>query len=468
MPATLRAILAAILIALVAFAGALFLGYHGGLVAAQTRFDAGTGRVAGTDMHFVGRISDSRLVGIAFSQLERVYYKPVDPRVLLKGERRGLDAYLKSKHVAATLPPAPAATDRQTALQGADTELAYAQSHYGTRLGKNASGDLTQAALNGMMDSLGDPYTVYLSPQQIAQLNEQLDGGNFGGIGVFIYQLKNGSVVLAPIDGLPAAHAGMHGDELVQTIDGQPIKGLSLDRIERMIRGPQGTNVSITTRPYSGGKSRRYTITRQIIHVPTVHQKMENGYNYIRLSDFGQTSASEVHRALLAGRAKGAKATILDLRDNGGGLLDAAVDISSFFIPSGVIVTEIDRDGNRTKRDATGNVVDPVLPMVVLVNGYTASSSEITSGALQDHKVATLIGMRTFGKGVVQGIYSMPNGGALKITTERYVTPSGRDIQHRGIQPDILVNQSPDAAIIDTPKDKQLTAAKAFLSRHVR
>jgi carboxyl-terminal processing protease len=156
------------------------------------------------------------------------------------------------------------------------------------------------------------------------------------------------------------------------------------------------------------------------------------------------------------------------LRDNGGGLLDAAVNISSFFIPKGVIVTEIDRDGNRDPQYATGNTISGTGPLVILVNAYTASASEITSGALQDYKLATLVGTKTFGKGVVQGIFSMPNGGALKITTQRYVTPAGRDIQHKGIEPNIVVNQNPEPGLIDTPKDKQLQAAKAFLERSTR
>jgi carboxyl-terminal processing protease len=235
-----------------------------------------------------------------------------------------------------------------------------------------------------------------------------------------------------------------------------------------MIRGPQGSVVTITTHTYKKTAQHEYRITREIIHVPTVHAKMEDGYEYIRLSDFGETSAAEVRKALLDGKAHGAKGTILDLRDNGGGLLTAAVDISSLFIPKGPIVTEIDRYGNRDVQDATGNLIPGITPAVVLVNGYTASASEITAGALQDYKLATLIGTKTFGKGVVQGIFSMPNGGALKITTQRYVTPNGRDIQHKGIEPDIVVPQSLDLSYIDTPKDKQLQAAKAFLKRQTR
>jgi carboxyl-terminal processing protease len=196
--------------------------------------------------------------------------------------------------------------------------------------------------------------------------------------------------------------------------------------------------------------------------VPTVEKKMEDGYDYIRLSDFGQTSADEVQKALLFGHAHNAKGYILDLRDNGGGLVDAAVKISSFFIPSGTIVSTIDRDGHRDVEEALGDAIGGTQPLVVLVNKYTASASEITSGALQDYHLAKIIGTKTYGKGVVQSIYGLPDGGALKITTARYVTPLGRDIQHKGITPDIIVPQSIDVRL-DSPEDKQLAAAKAEL-----
>lgn len=478
MSAAIRGLLAALLVAVAAFAGALYVGYHNGLTAAETRYDSAPNKIASLDLrNLLGpQVVDQQLVGLAFRQVERVYYKPVDAQTLVSGERNGMVSYLRSAfkskrvQISPSLPAAQAAQDQTQDLRTLDHQLAYAQDHYAQYLGKDGRMQITEAALAGMLGSLHDPYTVYLSPDQIKQLNEQLNGGNFGGIGVFIYQLKSGQVVIQPIDGLPAARAGMHGDEVVEAIDGTPISGLSLDKVERMIRGPEGTPVSIKTHPYDKKtpSSHDYKITREIIHVPTVHAKMEDGYEYIRLSDFGETSADEVRKALMDGKAHGAKGVILDLRDNGGGLLDAAVNISSFFIPKGVIVTEIDREGNRDPQFATGNVIRGVRPVAVLVNGYTASASEITSGALQDYKIATLIGTKTFGKGVVQGIFSMPNGGALKITTQRYVTPAGRDIQHKGIEPNIVVPQSPDAAIMDTPRDKQLQAAKAFLSHLTR
>lgn len=474
MSARIRAVIAALLVAVVVVCGALYVGYRNGQAEAQTSADAGTNQVASLDLHSIlgPQVVDQQLVSLAFRQVERVYYKPVEAQTLLTGEHTGLLSYLKgalkTKHVTPSLPQNAASENQNADLHALDGELSYAQDHYAAYLGKDGRTQLTEAALAGMLGSLRDPYTVYLSPTEIRQLNEQLDGGNFGGIGVFIYQLKSGQVILQPIEGLPAARTGMHQNAVVDRIDGSSITGMALDKVERLIRGPEGTIVTITTHPYKKTGQHQYRITREIIHVPTVHAKMEDGFEYIRLSDFGQTSADEVRKALLDGKAHGAKGTILDLRDNGGGLLDAAVNISSFFIPKGVIVTEIDRQGNRDPQYATGNTISGITPVAILVNGYTASASEITSGALQDYKIATLIGTKTFGKGVVQGIFSMPNGGALKITTQRYVTPAGRDIQHKGIQPNIIVNQSAEPALIDTPKDKQLQAAKAFLERATR
>ncbi|HEV2261297.1 MAG TPA: S41 family peptidase [Candidatus Rubrimentiphilum sp.] len=464
MPAPIRALLVVLAITAAFFAGAFYFGYRNTSGPSADRSD--WGQLASLHISLPGEASeDDQLLRLALHQLERTYYKPVDPQTLISGERTGLLLYLKDtlkkKAVKPTLPALSASTETQ-ALNALGTELAYARSHYAP-LGV-APNDLTQAALKGMARSLGDPYTEYLTPREIGALNEELNGGDFGGIGVFIVS-KDNQIILQPIPDLPASRAGMHDVEVVESIDGQSVRGFTLDRAERMIRGPEGTQVTLKTHPYKGTVSHTYRVTREIIHVPTVRQKMEDGYDYIRLSDFGQTSAAEIHKALLQGKAQHAKGYILDLRFNGGGLLDAAVNISSYFVPQGTIVTEIDRDGVSDTKLATGAYVAGLRPLVVLVNAYTASASEITAGALHDYHVATLVGERTFGKGVVQGIYTMPNGGALKITTERYVTPSGRDIQHKGISPDVTVSQKLDVNLVDTPGDKQLQAAKTLLHR---
>lgn len=414
----------------------------------------------------------SQLVALAVHQIDRVYYRPIDAQNMLDEERKALLAYLKIKHVAhASIPVQHATGNDNSDATAAVQTLDYAQSHYGAKLGAAGSSLMTQWALEGIATMPSDPYTAYLSPSAFQGLDESLSGGNFGGVGVYIYLLKDRRVLVQPISGLPAAKAGMTPGEIVTAVDGKSVKGIALDVVERMIRGKQGTTVHIRAYPYEHPKNARtYAIVRQIIHVPTVSAKMEGTYDYIRLSDFGQTSPDEVRKAILDGKAHHATGYILDLRDNGGGLVDAAVRISSIFVPAGkTIVSTIDRSGDRQVADALANWSIPnVRPLVILANKYTASASEITAGALQDYGLAKIVGTKTFGKGVVQTIYPMPDAGALKITTARYVTPLGRDIQHRGISPDIAVAQNADTpALIDTPADKQLAAAKAYLA-HAR
>lgn len=465
MTGRLRALLAALVLALVVLAISLYAirGLN------NSRFDYRDGSVAvaangGVGDYVNSQASQSQLVNYALHKLESSYYKPIDAQAPVKGEEAALTAYLKGKSVKnVTLPQVTLSGDDGDGAKLVDV-LSYAENHYGSRLGSSAS-DLTDVALRGIMNSVNDPYTVYLAPREIRGLQETLDGGNFGGIGVYIYQLKDGAVVIQPIAGMPAAKAGIKPGEVVDTVNGKSTRGQTLDRVEQMIRGKKGTQVTLDTHVYQKKQEHHYAIWRDIIHVPSVLAKMEDGYMYIRLTDFGQTSAQEVKTALLDGKAHGAKGYILDLRDNGGGLVQAAVQISSYFIPHGTIVATIDRAGDRDEQDALGTAIDGLQPLVILVNRYTASASEITSGALQDYHLATLIGEKTFGKGVVQSIYPLPDLGALKITTSRYVTPNGRDIQHKGIMPDILVRQSIDPALIDTPNDKQLAAAKAQLHK---
>ncbi len=484
MSSKFRALTAALIVIVVALAGALFLGYRSGLQAAQNSSGDISGDVASVDLQsiFGSGTSDERLIDLAFRRVEETFYKPVNAQTLLDGERRGIATDLLGRKIySGGLPHVLATGDAAQDKARINAELAFAQKRFGSKVGNV---EITQAAVRGMMDALKDPYTVYLSPREIQGLNESLQGGNFGGIGVYIVQdPKSGATLVDPIESLPAAKAGMKPGDIVDAVNGQTTKGLKLDSVERLIRGPAGTTVRIATHPYTQvmrngkttyvnkavpGKERTYTIVRQTIHVPTVKAKMESGYDYIRLSDFGETSADEIKKALLFGKAHNAKGYILDLRNNGGGLLDAAVRISSYFVPQGAIVSTINRQGTKDTQDALSTSIAGLRPLAVLVNKYTASASEITAGALQDYKLGELVGTKTFGKGVVQSIYPLPDNGALKITTARYVTPLGRDIQHKGIDPDILVDQNPDPSLIDTNNDRQLAAAKAYLKTHVK
>jgi carboxyl-terminal processing protease len=464
-----RLLLTAVLVVALAAASALYIGYRTGAIARQSVLEvATTGDLR--DLFSPREAGGPALVNVALRKLESDYYKPIDPQTPIAGELGSLHSFLTAKKIGRpTLPSEAASGDPHQDGQLAGDALAFAQRRYASNVGPNGREDLTEAALRGIMNSVRDPYTVYLSPREIQGLNESLSGGNFGGIGVYIYQLKDGRIVIQPIETMPAARAGMKPGEVVDTVDGKPVRNVSIDRVEEMIRGEAGTIVRLRAHPYNApGKERSYEIVREIIHVPTVRAKIEGGIDYIRLSDFGTTSADEVRKALLDGRARGARGYILDLRDNGGGLLDVAVEISSFFIPQGTIVSTIRRDGQRTTQEALGDAIGGLRPLAVLVNKYTASASEITAGALQDYGDGTLVGTRTFGKGVVQSIFPLPDQGALKITTARYLTPAGRDIQHHGIEPDVVVDQDTNPALIDTPADKQLAAAKARLHAPIR
>ena len=467
---TLRTrLLSAALVVTVAAGGAAAYAQHLPAAAASaplTSIVVGSGTTAlvgGLDLSaFMGGTDpDRRLIRLAYDRVQRAYYKPVADQMLIAGERKGLLSYLNAREVKNPQVPANSATgDPARDLRVLETTLSSTQQRYAKVAARD---ELTQAALMGMLNGLGDPYTTYMTPREIKSLDESLRGGNFGGVGVYIVQdPKTKDVLAQPIEGNPAIRAGVRTGDTIVAVDGKPVRGKKLDEVERAIRGPIGSVVALTVKAKDAGE-RTVRVTRAEIHVPSVAAKIENGIAYVRLADFGSSSAEEVRKAMLDAKHKGVHGYVLDLRNNGGGLLDAAVDVSSLFLPSGqAVVSTIDRAGSRETRTSGGGAID-AKPLVILVNKYTASASEITAGALQDYGVATLLGEKTFGKGVVQSLYTMPDKGALKITTARYVTPKGRDIHHKGIVPDVVVQQRVDLPIIDTPRDVQLAAAKKLI-----
>lgn len=402
-----------------------------------------------------------------FEKIRDNYYRRVDDATLLNGERKGIIEYLKSKHVTAQLPDAsPTRTAADDEAQ-ANELLTTAFSKYGARFGAD---NIAFAAIGGMLGALGDPYTEFLSPRDMRALTELIRGGDFGGIGVYIGadQKTKEIVVLQPIQGTPAAHAGLKALDIIESVDGHATKNVDLDTVMAEIRGRPGSTVHLLVN--RRGVRKGFDVVRQQIVVPSVTYRMIHGnVGYIQLVDFGDRSAREVSDALDALLRQNAKAIILDLRNNGGGLLQAAVDVSSKFVADGPIVSTIDRAGQVETADANQDAIASH-PLVVLVNQYTASASEITAGAIQDAKAGVLIGTKTFGKGVVQTIYDLPDGGAIKVTTARYVTPSGRDINKRGISPDLRVTMDPRIVGEDLStrlhgKDVQLLAALNYLNK---
>lgn len=303
---------------------------------------------------------------------------------------------------------------------------------------------LIDGAIRGMVGTL-DPHSSYLNAEEYALLESDTTG-QFGGVGVEIDARGDYLTVITPIPGSPAARAGVRaGDELL-SIDGRDARGLDVDEAVRRMRGAPGSHVRVNFQRRGQTEPLRLDLVREVVHVASVESRlMDGGVGYLALKSFQERSSDEVSRALdeltrgAGGRLAG---LVLDLRNDPGGLLDEAIFIADEFLADGVIVSTRGRDGAaQDEARARTAGTRPDFPIVVLVNEYTASAAEIVAGALQDHRRALLVGVRTFGKGSVQTVIDLPDGGALKLTIARYFTPSGRSIQAQGIAPDVQVEQ---------------------------
>ncbi len=300
-------------------------------------------------------------------------------------------------------------------------------------------------ALNGMLSGL-DPHSGYLDPKAYAAMQVETTG-EFGGLGLEVTQQQGVIRVISPIDGTPAAKAGIKPGDLIIALDGKSVEGVSLNNAVSSMRGKVGTKIILTVRRPGVAKPLEFNLTREVIHVQVVRSALEKGgIGYIRLSSFTQRTDSGLRKAYadLTKTAGGQlRGIVLDLRNNPGGLLDQAVAVGQDLIHSGEIVSTRARHPQDSQRwDAHGGDITHGLPLVVLVNSGTASAAEIVSGALQDHRRAIIMGTRSFGKGSVQTIIPMPPNGAIRLTTARYYTPSGRSIQGLGITPDIEVRDT--------------------------
>jgi carboxyl-terminal processing protease len=407
--------------------------------------------------------ADAGEVSTSYTYLTEDFYKKVDPQVVLNSVRLTLLSAMRTAGVKHPELPAMQVGSAGTNVREIDREIADAARESSSKFTVH---DLSYVALDGMMRSVNDRYTVFLSPKEFAGLNEGLDGGDFGGTGIVI-QVDDKSKYIAVenvVPDGPADKAGIEQDDLITAIDGTSTKGMSLAAASGRLRGKEGTRVTLTVSREGAGLAGPIAITRAKIHQLSVYQKMLPGkIGYVALTVFGRDTGDELNTALDRLQRDGARALVLDLRDNGGGYLEAAGAVSSKFIPSGPIVSVESRASNITTLDADDTAISPI-PLAVLVNGYTASASEITSGAIQDSSVGTIIGTKTFGKGVVQTIYPLPDGSAIKVTTARYLTPRNRDINHLGITPDIVVSENKHAQFGAPAKDDQLTRAIEYLN----
>jgi len=406
---------------------------------------------------------------ISYVRLTDEFYQKIEPQALLDGAFGRLNDDLDQKGIGHASLHRPHATNNdRTDLREFVDEV---QAAYALGNGKLSATQVTYDAIAGLFASAKDRYTVFLTPKEYAEMEKGLSGGEgFGGVGLVLGLETTGAkraTVQWVAQGGPADRAGLQSGDVIATINGTATDGMPVKNISSLLRGDPGTVVRLGIERDGSSLGDPIAITRREIHTPTVFAKMlPNKVAFIAIAIFGQSTADELGDALGKFEKNGAQAYVLDLRDNGGGYLDAAIDVSSKFISSGPIVKVTERAGNFKQYDADNVAISPK-PLVVLVNGNTASASEITSGAIQDRGVGTLIGTRTFGKGVVQSIYPLPDGSAIKITTARYYTPRGRDINTVGIQPDIVAEENAQPILGDPGKDTQLQTALSFLSTKV-
>jgi carboxyl-terminal processing protease len=302
--------------------------------------------------------------------------------------------------------------------------------------------DLVQGAIRGMLSTL-DPHSAYMTPEMYKEMQVETKG-EFGGVGIQIGVKENRLAVIAPIEGTPAHRAGIKAGDFITKVNDESTKDLTLmDAVQKM-RGPKGTKVNLTVQRDGTPDPLQFTLVRDTIKIESVKSKMLENIGYVRLTQFQEATGRDLSKALKQFKEQKVQGTVLDLRNNPGGLLTAAVEVSEQFLPSGKLV--VYTKGRESKKDewfAKGKDQMEDAPMIILVNEGSASASEIVAGALQDWGRAVIVGTTSFGKGSVQTILPLGDGSGLRLTTAKYYTPKGRSIQSTGITPDIVVKLQP-------------------------
>jgi carboxyl-terminal processing protease len=353
--------------------------------------------------------------------------------------------------------------DEQTLAQGLDV----IQRDYYRKLGR---GELVNRSLSGAVRSLDDRFSHYFDPKAFAAFQRSTEG-RFSGVGINVAPDKRGLRVLAVFPNSPAKRAGLGRGDVVVAVNGTTLAGRTTDFASGLIQGKEGTKVTLTF--VSGGHRKTERITREQIEVPSVTSRVVKAGGqsvaYVRLADFSDGAGDELAHVVKERLKSGSKAVVLDLRGNGGGLLDEAVKAASVFIPDGPVVITDGRSRPRHVFKANGDAISTKVPVVVLTDEGTASAAEIVAGALEDRHRAKLVGTRTFGKGVFQEIEPLDNGGALDITVGEYFTPSGKNLggggtrRGAGLQPNVVVRERAGSR-----DDRALAAALALLARNAK
>lgn len=322
-----------------------------------------------------------------------------------------------------------------------------------------SSAQMIDGAIKGIVDSLNDPYSVYLEPKTFAMLQEQIKG-SFGGLGILVGVKDLSLTVVRAYEGTPAARAGIEAGDLIVGINDTDAREIDLETAISLMRGPVGSTISLTIERQ--GSSRQFpNIAREEISVPTVEGQVIDNSNigYIMISQFTERTPEEMKAVLSNLQSSGIKGVVLDLRDNPGGELTSAVNVAKHFVPKGPIVYIDYRTGRDQEFPSEGQTIN--LPLVVLINGGSASAAEILAGAVKDTGAGTLVGTKTFGKGVVQTLFRLDNGAGLKLTTARYLTPNKNDINLKGIEPDVPVPAQ------EPPLDPQMDRAVEIMKQKI-
>lgn len=332
------------------------------------------------------------------------------------------------------------ATETYEELKTFSEVLTQIQKHYVEEV---KSKDLVQGAIRGLLSAL-DPHSAYMTPEMYKEIQVETKG-EFGGVGIQIGIKDNRLAVIAPIEGTPAQRAGIQAGDFITKVNDESTKALTLmDAVQKM-RGPRGTRVNLTIQREGVPEPLLFTLVRDIIKIESVRSKViDNSIGYVRLTQFQESTAKDLSRVLKQFREQKLQSLVLDLRNNPGGLLTSAVEVSEQFVGSGKLIVYIKgRDGRKDEYSSRAKEQAEDYPIIVLVNEGSASASEIVAGALQDWGRAVVLGTTTFGKGSVQTILPLADGSGLRLTTAKYYTPKGRSIQSTGITPDIVVKPQP-------------------------
>jgi carboxyl-terminal processing protease len=403
---------------------------------------------------------NAREVRTAYGVLIDKFFRKVDGRTLVGGARAGLGQALRKADPHSSPPAAAAGNDVDQILAAIDDARAHS---------KLTEPALTHAALSGMAAAAGDRYTVFLTPSELHEFTAPLNPAHIFGIGVLLAEDETTHDVRASYipPGTPADGAGIKTGDVFETVDGAPVRRIGMQRVRAKLLGSRGTVVWVRVARDGKPLDAPFSIVRADVHAPTVYEKLLGGnVGYIAVGAFGEPTAAEFAAAVKRLQAQNVAGFVIDLRFNGGGYVSAAVSVAGTFIHAGPIVSVAGRNGT-TEFDAEATSIAPK-PIAILVNHYSASASEIAAGALQDVGLATLVGSRTYGKGVVQELTSFDDGSALKVTTARYLTPHGRIIDGVGLAPDVAVEENAHARYGEPAGDKQLRVALEVVGSRAR